>query len=84
MRGAPGQKRMRTAGAGNPSLRGDIVMITATTAAQTTTTSIFPALPRRCPLSSTAPTRADKSDRLAIASAGDFRFPDNLRASPTN
>jgi hypothetical protein len=51
---------------------GDIVSTIATATAQAIAASNALARPRALLLSSTAPTRADKSDRFAIANAGDF------------
>ena len=52
--------------------------------AQISPTETRPARPRRYEPSSTAPTRVDRSARLAIARNGAFADDDIWRASPTN
>src|SRR6185312_10505238 len=70
---------------GAPTIRsGDIVKIMAAAVMHAAVTSSAPTGPRRWFLSSNALTRAARSDRLAIASAGDFRRIDRFRASATN
>ena len=63
---------------------GDKVSTMAMATAQATAASNALARPRALPPSSTEPTRADKSDRFAIANAGDVGAADNRRASPSS